>query len=301
MIVIDYSGVAIAAITGFKEDLQRDEEHVANLIRHVVLSTIKNYKKKFRKEYGNELVIAVDSAPYWRKAIFPHYKAKRKKSREESDIPWDLIHKYMRLVLEDIREHFPWKVIAVQSAEADDIMAVLAQDIAVRNGKSDSLLDTEDAPEKTVIISSDKDLKQLMTHPNIRCWSPYQEAYAKLDEPVKMFLRRLILKGDPGDGVPNVFSPDDSFMTGIRQKPATEKKMQPLLEAANMLEATDDETLKQRIIENTRLISFSGIPKSLRQQIIDAYYVEPTGSKMKILKYFAKNDMKRMLDDLDDF
>lgn len=301
MIVIDYSGVAIAAITGFKEDLQRDEEHVANLIRHVVLSTIKNYKKKFRKEYGNELVIAVDSAPYWRKAIFPHYKAKRKKSREESDVPWDLIHKYMRLVLEDIREHFPWKVIAVQSAEADDIMAVLAQDIAVRNGKSDSLLDTEDAPEKTVIISSDKDLMQLMTHPNIRVWSPYKEAYAKLDEPVKMFLRRLILTGDSGDGVPNVFSPADSFVAGVRQKPATEKKMQPLLEAANMLEATDDETIKQRIVENSRLIAFSGIPKDLRQQIIDAYYVEPTGSKMKILKYFAKYEMKRMLDDLDDF
>lgn len=301
MIIIDYSGVAIAAITGFKEDLQRDEEHVANLIRHVVLSTIKNYKKKFKKEYGNELIIAVDSAPYWRKSIFPHYKAKRKKAREESDIPWDLIHKYMRLVLEDIREHFPWKVIAVQSAEADDIMAVLAQDIAVRNGKSGSLLDTEDAPEKTVIISSDKDLKQLMTHPNIRCWSPYQEAYAKLDEPVKMFLRRLILRGDPGDGVANCWSPADSFVTGVRQKPATEKKMQPLLEATNMLDATDDETLKQRIIENTRLISFSGIPKSLRQQIIDAYSVEPTGSKMKILKYFAKNDMKRMLDDIEDF
>ena len=301
MIVIDYSGVAIAAITGFKEDLQRDEEHVANLIRHVVLSTIKNYKKKFKKEYGNELVIAVDSAPYWRKSNFPHDKAKRKKAREESDIPWDLIHKYMRLVLEDIREHFPWKVIAVQSAEADDIMAVLAQDIAVRNGKSDSLLDTEDAPEKTVIISSDKDLKQLMTHPNIRCWSPYQEAYAKLDEPVKMFLRRLILTGDRDDGIPNVFSPDDSFVSGVRQKPATEKKMQPLLEAANMLEAVEDDRIKQRIIENTRLISFSGIPKSLRQQIIDAYSVEPTGSKMKILKYFAKNDMKRMLDDIEDF
>ena len=211
MIVIDYSGVAIAAITGFKEDLQRDEAHVANLIRHVVLSTIKNYKKKFKKEYDNELIIAVDSAPYWRKSIFPHYKAKRKKAREESDIPWDLIHKYMRLVLEDIREHFPWKVIAVPSAEADDIMAVMAQDIAVRNGKSDNLLDTEDAPEKTVIISSDKDLKQLMTHPNIRCWSPYQEAYAKLDVSVKQFLRRLILTGDSGDGIPNCWSPEDSL------------------------------------------------------------------------------------------
>ena len=106
---------------------------------------------------------------------------------------------------------------------------------------------------------------------------------------------------DSDDGIPNCWSPEDSFVTGIRQKPATEKKMQPLLEAANMLEATDDETIKQRILMNSRLIAFSGIPKDLRQQIIDAYSIEPTGSKMKILKYFAKNDMKRMLDDIEDF
>ena len=299
MIVIDYSGVAIAAITGFKEDLTREEEHIANLIRHVVLSSIKSYKKKFSKEFGSEIVIAVDSAPYWRKSIFPHYKAKRKKAKEESDIPWHLIYKYMDEVIKDIKESFPWKVIAVPGAEADDVMAVMAMDVA--RSKSTDLLDTGDDVEKTIIISSDKDLKQLMTHPNIRVWSPYTQTYAKLEESPKMFLRRLILTGDAGDGIPNCFSPNDAFVSGIRQKPATEKKMLPILESTNMLDAAPDEVTRERIIENTRLISFTAIPKDIRGSIIAAYEHAPVGNKMSILKYLVSKDMKRMMDDIDQF
>lgn len=300
MIVIDYSGVAIAAITGFKEDLKRDEAHVENLIRHVILSTIKNYKKKFKKEFGPEVVIAVDVGPYWRKEVFEHYKFKRKKEREVSDVPWDLIHKYMRLVLDEIREHFPWKVIAIKGAEADDVIAIMANTIAF-NKTSTDLLDVGNDPEKTVIISSDKDLCQLMTHPNIRVWSPYKESFVKLDTTPAMFLRRLILTGDSGDSVANVFSPADTFVFGVRQKPATEKKMLPMLEAKNMIDAAPDETVRQRIKENARLISFAFIPNDLKQAIIEAYDVKPKGNQMTILKYLASKGMKQMLDDVDQF
>lgn len=299
MIAIDYSGVAIAAITGFKEDLKKDEAHVEDLIRHVVLSTIKGYKKKFSREYGNEIVIAVDSAPYWRKEIFPHYKAGRKKAKEESDIPWKLIYKYMDLILQEIREYFPWKVIAVPGAEADDVMAVMAMYVAIDNAKTD-LLDVGNSTEKTLIISSDKDSRQLMTDPNIRVWSPYTQTFAKIETTAKMYLRELILTGDRSDGIANVWSPSDSFVTDTRQKPATQKKMQPLLEAVNMLDVADEE-VKKRIIENTRLISFSFIPKRIKDAIIDAYQVQPSGTKMKIFKYLASKNMKRMLDEVDQF
>lgn len=300
MIVIDYSGVAIAAITGFKEDLHRDEAHVENLIRHVILSTIKNYKKKFKREFGSEVVIAVDVGPYWRKGIFEHYKAGRKKAKDDSDIPWDLVFKHMYATLEDIKLHFPWKVIAVKGAEADDVMAIMANTVAYNNQTKD-LLDTGDEPEKTVIISSDKDLCQLMTHPNIRVWSPYKESFTKLDQSPAMFLRRLILTGDRGDGIPNVFSPADSFVTGIRQKPATEKKMLPILEAKSMLDAAPDAAVRQRIAENARLISFAFIPSDLKCTIIEAYDVKPKGNQMTILKYLASKSMKQMLDDVDQF
>jgi hypothetical protein len=115
-----------------------------------------------------------------------------------------------------------------------------------------------------------------------------------------MYLRELILTGDSGDGIPNCWSPSDSFVLCIRQKPATQKKMQPLLEAKNMLDVADEE-VKKRIIENTQLISFSFIPKRIKTAIIDAYQVQPIGTKMKIFKYLGSKNMKRMLDDVDQF
>lgn len=298
MIAIDYSGVAIAAITGFQEDLSRDEAAVENLVRHVILSTIKNYKKTLSKEFGNEVVIACDSSPYWRSKIFAHYKYKRKKNKEESDIPWELIHKNMDAVLEDLRNHFPYKVIKVPGAEADDVIGVLVQDIATR--PKEGLLD-DDAPTKCVVVSRDKDMGQCLTHPNIKQFNPFTKKFVKLDTTAKMYLRRLILTGDAGDGVPNVFSPIDSFYTGTRQKPATEKKMAPLLEATNMLDAAVDDVMRQRIIENTRLISFASIPKALRESIAEAYDVKPVGNKMSVLKYLASKGMKQMMGDIDEF
>ncbi len=297
MIVIDYSCMSIAAITGFKEDLRRDEDHVSNLIRHVIITTIKNYKKQFSKEFGNEIVIACDSAPYWRKDVFEYYKYKRKKNREDSDIPWDLIFKYMNETKEALIEYFPWKVISVQGAEADDILAVMVQNIAVHNGSGP----LDDSPEKTVLVTKDKDSKQLLTHPNIRQWSPYEKAFVKLDMSSKMFLRRLILTGDSGDGIPNVFSPIDTFYTGVRQKAATEKKMEAMLNADNMLDAAPDDFTRNRIIENTRLISFNAIPKNIRDKIINAYDFKPKGNKMSILKYLASKDMKLLINDIEQF
>ena len=77
MIILDYSQIALSNILPFQNDIKRQSpEEIKNLIRHTTLSTIKSYKKKY-KEYG-EVVIACDGRNYWRKSIFPHYKAHRK-------------------------------------------------------------------------------------------------------------------------------------------------------------------------------------------------------------------------------
>lgn len=301
MIVIDYSNVSIAAISTMLDVVRSGQDDVSNLVRHVVLTNIKSYKKRFSAEYGSEIVIATDTAPYWRLNEFEYYKHNRKKERESSDIPWDLIKKHMAETLTDLKHYFPYKIISVQGAEADDIFAVVAQIIAPFNGKNSSLLDTDDAPEKTLMISSDKDISQLLVHPNIRQWSPNKKSYVKLEESTKMYLRRLILTGDSSDGIPNVFSPSDSFFIGKRQSPATEKKMLPLLEAKSMLDAAPTSEIRDRIIENTKLIAFNAIPSDIRRKIVEEYNKVPIGTKMSVLKYLASNDMKLMLDDVDEF
>lgn len=300
MICIDYNNVFIRAITGYVEDLKRDDAHIENLIRHVILSGIRDYKTRFRKDFGDDIVIGCDCGPYWRHEIFPHYKLNRKKNRDKSDLPWDLIKKCMDQMKADLAEHFPYRVINIKGVEADDVLAVMARTVAAQKNQGEGL-DVSDDPEKTVLISSDKDGFQLMTHPNIRCWSPYTKAFVKLEMSTKEYLRRLILTGDSVDACPNVFSPNDSFFTGTRQKAATEKKMQPFLEAKNMLDAATDENIRQRIIENTKLISLAAIPTKIQNQIIDAYNVPPKGTKMTALQYMIAHRMDNMLQDIDLF
>ena len=44
-----------------------------------------------------------------------------------------------------------------------------------------------------------------------------------------IYLKEHILKGDTSDGVPNVLSPDNTFVDGLRQRPLSRKKIQSWL------------------------------------------------------------------------
>jgi hypothetical protein len=297
MLILDYSQICHAAIYQFEDDLRDNTEDVLNLFRHSILSTIKFYKKKF-KEYSSEIVIACDGRSYWRKEIFPHYKASRKKNREDRNLPWDKIFAAIDQMAIDISENFPYKVIRIDKAEADDIMAVIVEEICnkrmIQNG-----LETEAEP--VLMVSTDKDMSQLQKYSNVSQYSPFTQKFIKLECSPKEFLRRLILTGDSGDGICNCFSPEDSFVTKTRQKPASEKKMEPFLLAENMLDATDDEFIKNRIIMNTRLISFAAIPKYVRESIVDEYNTKILGNKTKAYQYLAKHKCKMLLESIEDF
>jgi hypothetical protein len=70
MILIDFNGIAIGNVV--VQRLSADE----NLIRHMILNSIRMYRQKFHKEYG-EVVIVADGAGNWRKDAYPQYKASR--------------------------------------------------------------------------------------------------------------------------------------------------------------------------------------------------------------------------------
>ena len=90
MILLDYSQVCLSAILPFSKDLNKSDDEVRNLVRHVVLSNILTYKKKYGKEYGN-IVVCCDGREYWRKDVFQYYKGSRKKNRDKSDLNLKLI------------------------------------------------------------------------------------------------------------------------------------------------------------------------------------------------------------------
>jgi hypothetical protein len=296
MILVDYSQVALSNILSFQRELKGSESEVKNLIRHVTLSTLKSYKKKYGKEYG-EMVICCDGRKYWRREIFPHYKAGRKKSREASELNWTLIFDTLTEMREDIAKHFPYKVIHIDRAEADDVIAVLAKWTQTNDLIQQGLVED---PQKVLILSSDGDFIQLQKFDNVTQYSPMQKKQIKANarELHEKKITHIVKAGD--DGIPNIFSKDDVFVIGERQKVCSAKRLAEFIE--NGYDACKNDDERRNWHRNVQLIDFDYIPEDVSTQIIDTYTnYKTTGDKMSIMQYLIDNKCRLLLDELEDF
>ena len=297
MILIDYSQVSLASILTFQRELKGNPEEVKNLIRHVTLSTIKSYKKKYGREFGN-IVICCDGRKYWRKEFFEHYKASRKKTRDASDLDWKLIFDTLSEMRQEIAEHFPYRVVHVERAEADDVIATLTKWAQSNELIQQGLMEE---PQKVLILSSDGDFKQLQLLGEVKQWSPmikkYISATAKEIENYKI---QHIVKGDAGDGIPNILSPDDVFVQGVRQKPMSQKRLDEFFEKG--FDACRNDTERRNWHRNSVLVDFKHIPEDVEKEIVEAYINnKPKGDKMSIMNYLIAKKCRLLLDELEDF
>jgi hypothetical protein len=296
MILVDYSQVALSNILSFQRELKGSESEIKNLIRHVTLSTLKSYKKKYGKEYG-ELVICCDGRKYWRREVFPHYKAGRKKARENSDLDWTLIFDTLSEMREDIAKYFSYKVIHLDRAEADDVIAVMAKWTQTNGLVQQGLVEE---PQKVLILSSDGDFIQLQKYSNVSQWSPMQKKQIKVTakELHEKKITHIVKAGD--DGIPNILSKDDVFVVGERQKPVSAKRLQEFIENGFIACKNDDE--RRNWQRNTLLIDFEYIPEDVSKEIVDTYVnYKTTGDKMSIMSYLIENKCRLLLDELEDF
>jgi len=245
------------------------------------------YNKKFRDEYG-EMVIACDHSS-WRKEVFPQYKASRKKGREESSLDWNEIFRVINQVREEIRDNMPYKVIHVERCEADDIIGVLVHDTQ-EFGRH----------QKVMIVSADKDFIQLHKFNNVRQYSPMQKKFVEHENP-RLYAFEHILKGDSGDGVPNVLSEDNVFVEGIRQTPLSKKKMDAILQDLDDGELLYAASWYRNYQRNDTLINLENTPKELKTEIINKFEVQPPRGAGKILNYFVKNRCKMLIECIEDF
>lgn len=260
-----------------------------NMVRHMVLNSIRSYKQKFTIDYG-EMIIACDNTNYWRKQLFPYYKANRKKSISESELNWKDIFECMNKIRAELKEFFPYRVIDVESAEADDIIGTLVAEVS----KNDGDINTG---EKILILSGDKDFIQLHKFSNVNQYDPVRKKWIKHDNP-ELFLREHIMKGDAGDGVPNVLSDDNCFVVGTRQKPLTAKKM------ANLLQSPPDEkdqTLYRNFCRNRQLIDLTYIPKEIKHKVLNQYSSQTGKDRSKLMNYFIANKLKNLTEYISEF
>lgn len=294
MIVIDYSQTIISNLMA-EIGNRRDVEIEVNLLRHMVVNTIRSHKVKFGRDFG-EVVIACDNKKYWRKTCFPYYKANRKKAREESGLDWSLIFDTINTIKEELRQFFPYRVMEIEGAEADDIIATLAE-WSFENDHKEGTLVPE--PNPFLIISGDHDFIQLQKYKNVSQYSPIHKKFIKSELTPEKYVIEHIIKGDKGDGVPNVFTSDDAIVKGERQKPVSSKKIQEWLD--NPSSMPTDAAFRRNYDRNKQLVDFSYIPKELKEQVINTFENTKSGDKSKLLDYFIANRMKMMLEHLEEF
>lgn len=279
MLIFDFNQVVIANLM---EQIGSSREPVEEaLVRHMILNTIRANIRKFR-EYG-EVVIACDGQHYWRREVFPFYKSNRKKNRDSSGHDWQSIFDCMKKIREELKQYSPYKVIEATGAEADDIIGILCREYGDK--------------EKIMILSSDKDFVQLQTNSNIKQYSPTLKKFIKADDPIRQ-LNELIVRGDTGDGIPNILSPDNSIADGIRQKPITKKFLDEVLVKA---QGSMSESLSRNWDRNRQLIDLSFIPENISKNILDTYMDTKPANKQQFMNYMIANRLKNLLEVIDEF
>jgi len=279
MIIIDMNQITLASVM-MNFHMTKSEELEEDMVRHMILNSIRMYRTMFKEEYG-EVVLTYDSRHYWRREIFPQYKQNRKKGRENDSKDWDKIFGLLNSIKSEFKEILPYKYVEVYGAEADDIIGTLCK---------------EYQDQKTMIVSGDKDFIQLQKYKNVKQYSPILKKYVNGHNP-NTYIKEHILKGDSSDGVPNVLSPDHTFVEGLRQRPLSKKKIEAWLNS----ETGMSEEVKRNYQRNHKLINLDNTPDDLQKLILDTFNEAPSGDRSKILTYFIENKLKELTDSIGDF
>ena len=287
MILIDMNQIMISNLMmQLKGDALNE-----NLVRHMVLTALRAFERQYSPTYG-EVVLAYDSKHYWRKEAFPYYKQNRKKDREASDLDWNAIFEVLNKIRDEIKTLFPYKVVEVYGAEADDVISTLTTLQAYKNIKMEK---EGKSPEKVLILSGDKDFIQLQKYPFVKQYNPILKREIRHHNP-KEYILEHIIKGDKSDGVPNFLSDDDTFVTGKRQKPISKKNLEKWVTLDPSVFCLDAQSV-QNYERNRKLIDLSCVPEHLATEIV-SYYKALNNSEKKVpLEYFQQHQLNKLMEE----
>lgn len=287
MILVDFNQVVISNFmtqVGAHTNIALDE----SMLRHMILNTIRAYRQKFVEDFG-ELVICCDSKRYWRKEVFPFYKAGRKKDRQSSGVDWNTMFSTLNTVRQELADVFPYKTILVDGAEADDIIGCISRHIT---------------NEPILILSSDKDFIQLHTNPNVKQYSPVLKKFVRHENP-EVYLKEHIVKGDRGDGIPNIHSPDGVFVDGGRQKPVRKKILEELtcidIDRIENCQYLEKDMLKRNWMRNRQLIDLAVIPEEIEKDIMKVYNNYEINDRSGLFNFFIEKRLNNLMEAIGEF
>ena len=294
MILVDYNQISISNLMA-EMNRRKDDNIDFDLVRHMILSTILSYRTRWGEEYG-EVVIACDNRKYWRRGIFPHYKASRKKSRQDSGYDWNTIFDCLGQVKSELDEFMPYPVIDVTGAEADDVIGTLAE-YSQENDLTEHSLFQE--PKPFLIVSADHDFQQLQKWHNVKQWSPIRKKFVEITSTPEEILMEHIISGDKGDGVPNILSDDDVFVTDKRQSPIRKALIAQWKKQKPEEWVTGD--MVEGYIRNRTMVDLSQTPQDIKDEIVSQYEMQQNKGREDVHKYFSKYNLHNLINKIEDF
>jgi hypothetical protein len=245
---VDFAGVVLTHI--FTCD-PKDAEDI-NFLRNLVIRAMTNLKKYI--DPSAKLIICMEGKS-WRKEFNPYYKANRKEKKSKYN--WNIIYPILNSIVGEMQEYLNWEFIRHPNAEGDDAIAVISKLLSYKGNS-------------VTIVSRDKDFIQLIDE-NIRMYDPCKKAYVNLNpKEVEDYLVKHIIKGDGGDGIPNILSDADTFVTNKRQTVMSKKKYEKYSSMSHTELLADDE-VSARYQENDTQINLKRIPTQIVTDIIKMY------------------------------
>lgn len=285
MLIIDMSNVFFSSVHEYTS--RTSEELDENTLRSMILRRLYAFKRNLRIGNDRDIILAFDARDgYWRKDYFPHYKAKRKVIREESKVDWDTIFGYWNKIVEEFKENLPMISLSCPHAEADDIFATMCF-------RYSRVID------EIMIASSDEDTVQLqLLYKNVKQYSLKRKKLINVEN-VNYNLFEHIVKGDIGDGIPNILSPENSLIDGIRQKSVRKTAMDEWRTKGGIRtpEKFCTDEMLARFKTNKLMVDFNEIPMDIINQIDEQYknYKRPKGT---LFAYLAKHQLTAIMDDI---
>lgn len=268
------------------------------ILRHMILSQMLNIRRQY-KEY--EFVVACDMTNSWRRDHFPYYKYRRKQTRDNMGIDWVLVEETFTKLRQELHDFFPYRVVMVPRAEADDVIGTLCH----RFGHNEN--EWFNPTVSIVILSGDQDFIQLQKYPNIGQYDPIRKRVL-LTDAADRYLFDHICTGDTGDGIPNILSPSDTFVTRTRQKAVRQVALDAWWELYQT-KGYDEENKQHKVflestenfIRNRRLIDLSRTPAEMKQLINTSFDSQKGKDKRQLMNYMIQHRLRTLTESLSEF
>ena len=299
IVIVDFSQTVISAASSNPKELKIDPDNAKGLLKHMVLNMLLSWKKQFRP---SKMILACDAKSYWRKKEFPHYKGHRKHAKKDADfLDWDLVFETLAEIKTELAETFPYTVLEVPDAEADDIIGVLTEYYQENEFNDDGLIEE---PHDIIIVSTDGDHMQLQKHRGVKQWNNTTKKFMETKNP-KLSLIEKICLGDPGDNLPSIAN-DESWSKSradnvpVRATAFKHARIQEFYDKGIAACVNDREAVHWK--RNEKLIDYDKIPDAIRFAIINTHKsYEVKGTKTKVYNYLMMNRMKLLLSESNNF